>query len=97
MIELSREICDTFIAVFVVLAHLRLENRKCSSSQKGARYISTQSDKMVAEDHDLTYASTKRRAVGAEGPEGHAPPWARATNNVKTPQSQMCESCGKLD
>ena len=28
---------------------------------------------MVAEDHDLTYASTKRRAVGAEG-GGHAPP-----------------------
>ena len=71
MIELSREICDTFIAVFVVLAHLRLENRKCSSSQKkGARYISTQSDKMVAEDHDLTYASTKHSAVGA-GSGGH--------------------------
>ena len=75
MIELSREICDTFIAVFVVLAHLRLENRKCSSSQKkGARYISTQSDKMVAEDHDLTYASTKRRAVGAKRGGGDAPP-----------------------
>ena len=29
---------------------------------------------MVAEDHDLTYASSKLRAVGAEGPGGHAPP-----------------------
>ena len=26
-----------------------------------------------------------------------ATPWARATNNVKKPQSQMCESCRKLD
>ena len=26
-----------------------------------------------------------------------AAPWARATNNVKKPQSQMCESCRKLD
>ena len=24
-------------------------------------------------------------------------PWARETNNVKKPQSQMCESCRKLD
>ena len=27
----------------------------------------------------------------------HVAPWARATNNVKKPQSQMCESFGKLD
>ena len=24
-------------------------------------------------------------------------PWARATNNVKKPQNQMCESCKMLD
>ena len=28
---------------------------------------------------------------------GAAAPWARATNNVKKPQSQMWESCRKLD
>ena len=27
----------------------------------------------------------------------HATPWARATNNVKKPLSQVCESCRKLD
>ena len=26
-----------------------------------------------------------------------APPWAKATNNVKKPQSQMCESCRTHD
>ena len=28
---------------------------------------------------------------------GAATPWARATNNVKKPQNQMCESFRKLD
>ena len=27
---------------------------------------------------------------------GPGAPWARATNNVKKPHSQMCESCRKI-
>ena len=33
----------------------------------------------------------------SEGAVGSGAPWARATNNAKKPQSQMCQSFRKLD
>ena len=35
--------------------------------------------------------------AGGGGGGGGGAPWAIATNNVKKHQSQMCESCRKLD
>ena len=37
---------------------------------------------MVAEDHDLTYASTKRRAVGAEGAHPSPSDFGRLVNLI---------------
>ena len=46
------------------------------------------------------YKNRKAPARRAREGTGWAPggaPWARATKNVKKPQSRMCESCRKLD
>ena len=53
--------------------------------------------------HKLEKKTWVSKLCGTPVPENtakalaNAAPWARATNNVKKPQSQMCESCRKLD
>ena len=52
-----------------------------------------------AKNHIMIYCLVMLKVMGLQidGSSRDGTPWARATNNVKKPQSQMCESCRKLD
>ena len=43
----------------------------------------------MKQEHQFAERNTQKQQVA------NATPWARATKNVKKPQSQMCESCRK--